>query len=185
MLRLEIADAFESPCLVQVEAAWSQPRLWSAPAGRMTLAPRTRRLPGVAFRTLGALHPAHVSPLSRDPARCLDVLALKVRPVLRRRDLIGMLEILGAGGDSSYRGIPSLIDELESSQSPDPEQRAGGIRRVYKMAVRCRSAEEEPLLRRMAREAAKLLDAWTEDAVDVEVTTRRQIPGRASLKESA
>ncbi len=78
-----------------------------------------------------------------------------------------------------------MIDELESSQNADPEQRAGGIRRVYRMAVRCRSVEEEPLLRRMAREAAKLLDAWTEDAVDVEVATRNQIPGRVPLKESA
>jgi type VI secretion system protein ImpG len=184
-LRLDIADAFENSCLVQVEASWSQPRLWSAPAGRIKLGPRTRRLPGVTFRTLGPVHPAHPSPLARDPARCLDVLALKVRPELRRRDLIGMLEILGAGGDSSYRGIPSLIDELESSQNPDPAQRAGGIRRLYKMAVRCRSAEEEPLLRRMAREAAKLLDVWTEDAVDVEIVTRRQMPGRVPLKESA
>ncbi len=66
----------------------------SAPAGRMTLAPE-RGVCQVTFRTVGALHPAHVSPLARDPARCLDVLSLKVRPVLRRRDLIGMLEILG------------------------------------------------------------------------------------------
>jgi type VI secretion system protein ImpG len=185
LLRLDIKDAFENPCVVQVEASWSQPRLWSAPAGRMTLAPRTRRLPGVTFRTVGSLHPAHVSPLARDPARCLDVLALKVRPVLRRRDLIGMLEILGAGGDSEYRGLPSAIDELESSQTTDPERRAGGIRRVYEMAVRCRSAEEEPLLRRLTREAAKLLDAWTEDAVDVEVAMRRQVSSRLPLKESA
>jgi type VI secretion system protein ImpG len=184
-VRLDIAGAFENPCRVQVDAWWSQPRLWSAPAGRIALVPRTRRLPGVTFRALGALHPAHPSPLARDPARCLDVLSLKVRPVLRRRDLIGMLELLGADDDSCYRGTASSIDELESSQASDPEQRAGGIRRVYKLALRCRSVEEEPLLRRVAREAAKLLDAWTEDAVDVEVTTRRQLPGRALLKESA
>jgi hypothetical protein len=37
----------------------------------------------------------------------------------------------------------------------------------------------------VAREAAKLLDAWTEDAVDVEVVTRHQTQGRALLKETA
>ena len=185
LVRLEIADAFETPCRVQLDAWWSQPRLWSAPAGRMTLAPRTRRLPGLGFRTLGAVHPAHASPLARDPSRCLDVLSLKVRPVLARRDLIGMLEILGASGDSCYRGLPSSIDELESLQATDPERRAGGIRRLYRLALRSRSIDDEPLLQRLAREAAKLLDAWTEDAVDVEVVTRRPMPARALLQESA
>jgi type VI secretion system protein ImpG len=184
-VRLDIADAFERPCRVQLDAWWSQPRLWSVPAGRVTLVPRTRRLPGVTFRTSGPLHPARPSALARDPSRCLDVLSLKVRPVLGRRDLIGMLEILGADGDSHYRGIPALIDELESAQATDPHLRAGGIRRVYRMAVRSRSAEEDPLVQRLAREAAKLLDAWTEEAVDVEVVTRRQMPGRGSVKEVA
>jgi hypothetical protein len=108
-----------------------------------------------------------------------------VRPVLARRDLVGMLEILGAGGDGFFRGMPSLIDELESSLAVDPERRAGGIRRVYRMAIRSRSAEEEPMLARVAREASKLLDAWTEDAVDVEVITRRQLPARGVAREIA
>jgi hypothetical protein len=112
-------------------------------------------------------------------------LALKVRPTLSRRDLIGMLEILGASGDSYFRGLPPLIDELESSQASDPARRAGGIRRVYRMALRSRSAEEHVLLRRLAREASKLLDAWTEDAVDVEVVTRQPPLGRPTLKETA
>lgn len=185
LLLLDIAQAFENPCRVQVDASWSQPRLWSAPAGRIALVLRTRRLPGVSFRMLGPLHAAQPSPLARDPSRCLDVLALKVRPVLGRRDLLGMLEILGASGDSCYRGLASSIDEVESSQATDPERRSGGIRRLYRLSLRCRNADEEPLLRRIAREAERLLDAWTEDAVDVEVVTRRQMPARAIFKESA
>lgn len=184
-LRLEIADAFENPCTVQVEAAWSQPRLWSAPAGRLAIVPRAQYLPGVGFRSVGPLYPAHPSPLARDPARCLDVLALKVRPVLKRRDLVAMLEILGAGGNSAYRGLPASIDELESSQAADPERPNGGSRRVYRMAVRCKSDEEELVAHRLAREAGKVLDAWTEEVVDVHVVTRRPAPSRALLKESA
>lgn len=184
-LKLSLVDAFEHPCRVQVDAWWSQPSLWSTPAGRISLLPRTRRLAGVTFRSLGSLRPAQPSPLARDPSRCLDVLALKLRPVLARRDLVGMLEILGADGPSYYRGLPSLIDELESWQTTDPEQRASGTRRVYRMALRARSAEDEPLLRRIAQKAAVLLDAWTEDTVDVEVVTRPQLPVRAIVKESA
>jgi type VI secretion system protein ImpG len=47
--RLDIEDAFEHPCRVQVDARWSQPQLWSTAVGRIALVPRTRRLPGVAF----------------------------------------------------------------------------------------------------------------------------------------
>jgi len=184
-LRLDLDDAFEHPCRIQVDARWSQPQLWLAAGGRITLAPRTRHLPGVSFRITGPLRPAEQSPLARDPSRCLDVLALKVRPVLGRRDLIGLLEILGASGDSCYRGLPYSIDELESSQAADPERRASGIRRVYRMVLRSRRLEDELLLRRLARQVEILLDAWTEDPVDVEVVTRRPAPGRALLKESA
>jgi hypothetical protein len=108
-----------------------------------------------------------------------------VRPVLGRRDLIGMLEILGASGDSYYRGLPSLIDELESSQATDPRLRAGGIRRLYRMAIRSRSADDAPLAQRVAREAAKLLDIWTEEAVDVDVVTLPAAPGRGIVQEVA
>jgi hypothetical protein len=184
-LRLDLTGAFDKPCRVQVDACWSQPRLWSVAAGRIALVPRTRRLPGITFRSVAPVRPAHPSPLARDPSRCLDVLSLKVRPVLARADLVGMLEILGAGADSYFRGLPSMIDELESSQTVDPERRSGKIRRVYRMALRSRRPEEEPLLRRVAREGAKLLDAWTEDTVDVEVVTRREHVARASLRESA
>lgn len=184
-LRLDITDAFEKPCRVQVDTWWSQPRLWSTPAGRVSVVPRTRRLPGVSFKALGTMRPAQPSALARDPSRCLDVLSLKVRPVLARRDLIGMLEILGANSDSQFRGLPLLIDELEAAQATDPHLRAGGIRRVYRMTVRSRSVEEEPLVLRLAREASKLLDAWTEEAVDVEVVTRRQLPARTGERDVA
>ncbi len=181
-LRLSIDNAFEKPCKVLAEARFSQPVLWSASPGRLTLGLQTRHLPGVSFRLVGTMRAPAASPLAEDPARCLDVLSLRMRPSLARRDLAGMLEILGASGDGAYRGFASLVDELESREAPDPARRAGGIRRVYRLAVRQRSPEEAPLVRRLSAQIASLLDTWTEEPVDVEITTRpvatqRALPG--------
>ncbi|AUX29129.1 MULTISPECIES: type VI secretion system baseplate subunit TssF [Sorangium] len=180
-LRLCLADAFERPAKVRVDARWSQSGLWSSAVGRVSIAPQTRHLPAVAFRAAGPVRRPAESPLARDAARCLDVLSLRMRPALDRRDLVGLLEILGTGGDGPYRGAHALLDALESSEAADPARRAGGIRRVYRLSLRRRSPEDAPLTRRLAAQVAELLDAWTEDPVDVEITTgadeaRRALP---------
>jgi type VI secretion system protein ImpG len=92
---------------------------------------------------------------------------------------VGMLEILGTGADGPYRGAHALVDALEVAEAPDPARRAAGIRRVYRLALRRRSPEDAPLLRRLAVQVVELLDAWTEDPVDVEVDARADAPRRA------
>ncbi|MRG92576.1 type VI secretion system baseplate subunit TssF [Polyangium spumosum] len=179
-LRLSIDGAFEAPRKVLAEARFSQPVLWSASPGKLALGLQTRHLPGVSFRLVGNMRAPSESPLVHDPARTLDVLSLRMRPALGRRDLVGMLEILGASGDGPYRGFAHLVDELDSREAPDPARRAGGIRRVYKLAVKQRSPEEAPLVRRLAAQVAALLDAWTEEPVDVEITTR-PVTGQRAL----
>lgn len=178
-LRLRIAGAFEQPAKVQVDARWSQPGLWSSAVGRLVIAPQTRHLPAISFRAIGPLRRPEESPLARDPARCLDVLSLRMRPALQQRDLAGMLEILGTGADGPYRGAHALVDALEVSEAADPARRAGGVRRVYRLALRRRSPEDAPLLRRLAAQVVDLLDAWTEDPVDVEIAARADAPRRA------
>ncbi|KYF68149.1 type VI secretion system baseplate subunit TssF [Sorangium cellulosum] len=178
-LRLQIAGAFERPAKVQVDARWSQPGLWSSAAGRLAIAPQTRHLPAISFRALGPLRRPEESPLARDPARCLDVLSLRMRPSLSRRDLMGVLEILGTGADGPYRGAHALVDSLDVAEAADPARRAGGVRRVYRLALRRRGPEDAPLLRRLAAQVVELLDAWTEEPVDVEIDARGDAPRRA------
>ncbi len=178
-LRLQIAGAFERPAKVQVDARWSQPGLWSSAVGRLAIVPQTRHLPAISFRALGPLRRPEESPLARDPARCLDVLSLRMRPSLSQRDLTGVLEILGTGADGPYRGAHALVDSLEVAEAADPARRAGGVRRVYRLALRRRGPEDAPLLRRLAAQVVELLDAWTEEPVDVEIDARGDAPRRA------
>jgi type VI secretion system protein ImpG len=173
-LRLHLAGAFEKPAKVLVDARWSQPALWTAAPGRLAIALQTKHVPGVSLRPLGSLRRPEESPLARDPARVLDLLSLRMRPALERRDLAGVLEILGTTADGPYRGAHTWVDDLSSAEVADPAKAAGGIRRAYQLALRQRSAEDAPLVARLAAYIARLLDAWTEDAVDVEITTRKE-----------
>ncbi len=180
-LRLSIGDAFENPVKILVDARWSQPELWSAPPGKLSISLQKRHLPGVQLRMVGALRAPAESPLAKDPARCLDVLSLRMRPALDRRGLVGMLEILGAGDDGPYRGFAQRVDELDSSEALDPALRTYGIRRVYRLALRQQSPEEAPLLRRLHAQIETLLDAWTEEPVKVEATARGLSAGTRAL----
>lgn len=178
-LVVRVADAFERPCKVQVDAIWSQPALWSAAVGRLALSLQTRHLPGVAFRALGPVRRPAQSPLARDPARALDVMALRARPALSRRDVVGLLDLLGTGGDGPYRGMHALLDELAVTEAADPVRRSSGVKRVYRLALRRQGPEDAPLLRRFTAQVTALLDAWTDDAVDVEIQTAADDPRRA------
>ncbi len=177
-LALHVADAFERPCKVQVDARWSQPSLWSAAVGRRALSLETRHRPAVGFHALGPVRRPAESPLARDPARCLDVMALRTRPALTRRDVAGLLDILGTSGDGPYRGAHTLIEDLTVTDATDPGRRSSGIRWVYRLAMRRRSPEDAPLLRRLTAHVVALLELWTEDAVrvDVDIQTHADDP---------
>jgi type VI secretion system protein ImpG len=171
-LVLSIEGAFEQPCKVLCEARFSQPVLWSAPPGKLAISLQTRHLPGVTFRNVGPMRAPRTAPLAEAPARCLDVLSLRMRPTLGRRDLAGMLEILGAGAEGPFRGFAALVDSVDVREAPDPARGATGVRWVYEIGLRQRSPEDGPLVRTLGAQIAALLDAWTEDAVEVRTTTR-------------
>jgi type VI secretion system protein ImpG len=168
-LLLSLPGSFERPSKILPEVVWSQPRLWSMAPGRLNLSLQTRHLPGVVLRCSSGVRAPRLSPLERFPARALDILSLRMRPMLSRRDVVGMLEILGAGEEGAYRGFASLVQELICMEAPDPQRRAAGVRRVYKLALRERTPEEAPQVRRLAAQVASLLDSWTEEPVDTEV----------------
>jgi type VI secretion system protein ImpG len=176
-----VMRAFEKPPKLLVDARWSQPGLWSGATGKLAITPHTRHLPGASFAPLGPMRRAEPSPLARDPARALDLLALRMRPVLERRDLAAVLEILGTAADGPFQGAHGWIDALASSEEPDP---SGGIRYRYVLSLRQRSAEDAPLVRRLLAQVSVLLQGWTEDSVRVDSTIvadarRRPLPAVA------
>jgi len=169
LLRLRLPDAFTKPRQILVDAEWSQPSLWTAAPGTIAIAPQLQSWDGVRLELLGAVRRPEPSPLALDPARCLDVLSLKMRPVLDRSGLVGVLELLGAAGESPYRGFPDKVEALRVDDHPDPLRRSGGIKRVYDVFLARSTPDAAPLSFRFAEQIASLLRAWTQDAVDVRV----------------
>ncbi|MFS8066050.1 MAG: type VI secretion system baseplate subunit TssF [Byssovorax sp.] len=169
-LRIRLSDTLDKPRKLLADVAWSQPSLWSSSPGALTVTPQQKALPGVDFQLVGSVRRPQTSLLALDPARCLDVLALKMRPVLDRQGVIGMMEILGATGDSAYRAWPAFIDALTVSDAPDPVLRAGGIKHVYQVSLRApppTDAQANALHARFVKQIATLLQVWTQDAVDI------------------
>jgi type VI secretion system protein ImpG len=174
-LRLRLSGAFETPRKLLADVAWSQPSLWTSSPGLVQVTPQQKALPGVTFGLVGSVRRPAESALGLDPARCLDVMSLKMRPVLDRQGVVGMMEVLGAAGDSAYRGYPASIGDVTVSDAADPVLRAGGVKHVYAVSLQGPAGTGgtggDPLLVRFAEKISALLDAWTQDAVDVGITS--------------
>ncbi len=167
-LAVRMAGTFERPVKLMVDARWSQPGLWSGAAGKLAIALQTRHLPGVSWSALGAMRRPEPSVLGARPERALDLLSRRMLPALDRRDLSGVLEILGTTADGPYLGAHVWLDDLSAIEEPDPAQAKGGLRRRYRITLRRRSAEDEPLVRRLLAQIEALLVSWTDQAVIVE-----------------
>lgn len=168
-LLVKLAGAFTKPRKISVDGLWSQPGLWGTAPGHSQLALRQRHLAGVGLRLLGELRGPGPSPLAANPERVLDILARRSRPIASARDLTGLLEILGASGQSLYRDMPALIASLNVREAPDTSRAGGGIKQVYSIGLAPRPPEDAPLLRAFSRQVAAVLDAWVDNAVEVEM----------------
>jgi len=175
-LRLRLPDAFVKPRRILVDAEWSQPSLWTSAPSEVTIAPQFQSWDGVRLELLGPVRRPQASPLALAPSRCLDLLSLKMRPVLDRSGLTGVIELLGAAGESPYRGLPDRVDALRVDDRPDPLRRSGGIKHVYEVSFARSPATDAPLMYRFAEQIAALLRAWTQDAVDVRVAEAQVDP---------
>jgi type VI secretion system protein ImpG len=181
-LLIQLAGAFTKPRKLSVDGLWSQPALWASAPGQVKLALRQRHLAGVGFRLLGELRGPAPSPLAKDPERVVDVLARRARPIASARDLAGVLEILGASGQSVYRELPGTIAGLSLREAPEVARPGGGIKHVYTVTLGPRPPEDAPLVRAFAARIGALLGAWTEGAVEVEIAASAPAARAARLE---
>lgn len=170
-LRVRVPGAFEKPAKLAVDADWSQPSLWSSTLGQATISLQQQRLQGVSYRLLGSVRRPRASPLSADAAFGLDVLSLRAQRFLDTRAIATMLRLLGASGDSPYRVCPDLIEQVEVRDVPDPSGGFGAVKRLYTVSLLERSPELAPLLVRFGERIRDLLEAWTEELVEVHISS--------------
>lgn len=182
-LRLRAEGAFEAPRKITVDALWYDPSFSSTQPQRLETTLWKQRVEGVTLGVLGALLvPAKASTLAGDAERCLEVLSLKMRGALGREDLVAMLRLLGARDDSFYAEMPATIAQVGIRRVPDMTRGARGLNRRYDLVLRYGKAADAALVTRFAVRIRELLDAWTQETVEVE-GTMKLVPGLGQVLE--
>lgn len=161
-------DAVTDPWKAQVDAVWSQPSLWRSARGPLSVKAQRKKLEGVTFQVMGNVRPPASSPLALSPEKGLDVLGLRQKPSLDRRDLRALLEVFGASGASPFARLPARIVDVAARYAPDPMSSRGPRKRVYRVEMDPTPVDERPLVPAFQRSVAALLDAWCPEAVEVE-----------------
>lgn len=182
-----LADALLQSRQLVVDGLWHQPAFGSVP-GRLQALPADRSYPGLSFRVLGPLRPTQNSPLDGDPAALLELLALKMRPVLDLAQLLRLLSALGGLERTRYHEVAGHLIGLRSSVTKDGSARDLGIRHEYHIQLAPYPEEQEPLVWRLLVLVGELLDAWNHDAsialyVDTSGSSLRlPLPNAASVR---
>jgi type VI secretion system protein ImpG len=168
--------ALLSPLRLSVDATWYQPGL-AALFARYGIAPRPqltgRVLEGVQWSLLGGVRAETDSPLRNEMSALLRILSMGMRPTLSDADLRWLLTLLiGTGGPAVFRSMPSRLEQLTWSLSPDSALRGSGTQHVYRARLRIESSEDEALVWLFLRSVFDVLDAWNQDSsVDLKVET--------------
>ena len=165
--------ALLSPLRLSVDATWYQPGL-AALFARYGIAPRPqltgRVLEGVQWSLLGGVRAETDSPLRNEMSALLRILSMGMRPTLSDADLRWLLTLLI--GPAGFLSMPSRLEQLTWSLSPDSALRGSGTQHVYRARLRIESSEDEALVWLFQRSVFDVLDAWNQDSsVDLKVET--------------
>jgi hypothetical protein len=120
------------------------------------------------LRLLGTLRAHSVSPLLQLSSALLELLAMRMKPTLRRDELIALLRLFGVDDDSPFAPLLGRIRELTVDTTPD----VGALHARYRYRLRLDAIApaDEALTWTLVTRIRELLDAWSSGgAVAVEV----------------
>jgi type VI secretion system protein ImpG len=169
---LRLRDTFAEPRRVVVEADWHQPWFDARAIGPLKAALADRHVEGVQLRLLGALRPHGDSPLLQLSSALLELLAMRMKPTLRQKELIALLRLLGVGDDSPFLPLLARIRDLTVDSSPDVGAHSARYR--YRLRLDPIAPADEALAATLITRIAELCDAWSGGgvvAVEVDIAT--------------
>lgn len=163
-LLARLPRALLSPVKLLADCEWHQPWFAREAVGKLRLSTPQRSLDGVSLQLLGEVRAALDSPLRRNTQGLLLLLALRMKPVLTREELLRVLEILGSVGAGPYRRMPALLRELRVDAALDSALRGSGLRHVYWMQLERFAEHDEALVWHFLGQLQQLLDCWNAEA---------------------
>lgn len=184
LLIVRAPQALVSPFSMHVDAEWHQPDFAKSAVGRQRVSVPHRSMDGVTWQLLGPVRAPHDSVLRRNTEGLLQLLSLRMKPVLSRSELLTVFDVVGTIATSPYRKLPVLLRELRVEAAMDSALRGSGLRHIYSVALERINDLDEPLVWHFLVQLQRLLDCWNaEAAVDLQVDTGDRefatpIPGR-------
>lgn len=170
VLNVRAPGALLSPIRLHVDAEWHQPWFARAAVGKLRVHTPHRSLDGVSLQLLSPIRPPHDSPLRRDVQGLLQLLSLRMKPVLSRSELLVILDVLGTVAGGVYRRMPALLRELRVEPALDSALRGSGLRHIYSVSLGSIPPGDEPLVWHFLDQLQRLLDSWNaEAAVELQV----------------
>lgn len=170
-------EAFAEPQQLLVDALWYQPYFATQTAGPVSVTLLERIAVGVDFRQVGLMAPPMEGSLRTQPDRLLQLLSMKMKPVLGREDLLDLLAMFGSVDVGPYAKTLKLLGQVFLSVAPDTTGNGSGIRHVYELELKLHEQEEIPLLVRLVEQLTQIFAAWDYEA-RVEVKTELAVPQR-------
>jgi type VI secretion system protein ImpG len=167
-LILRLRGAFAEPRRAAVEADWHQPWFSARAVGPIKVLLADRHVDGLRLNLLGTLRPHSQSPLLQLSSALLELLAMRMKPTLRREELIALLRLLGVDEDSPFKPLLGRIRDLTVDTTPD----VGALHARYRYRLRLDAIAppDEALTWTLVTRIRELLDAWSSGgAVAVEV----------------
>ena len=156
--------ALLSPVKLLADCEWHQPWFAREAVGKLRLTTPQRSLDGVTLQTLTGVRPAIENPLGRNTQGLLLLLALRMKPVLTRDELLLVMEVLGSVAAGPYRRMPALLRELRVEAALDSALRGSGLRHVYWVALERFAERDEAMVWHFLLQIQRLLDAWNSEA---------------------
>ncbi|MBL4850463.1 MAG: type VI secretion system baseplate subunit TssF [Planctomycetes bacterium] len=164
-IRLRFPQAFAEPRSVAIEALWLQPGFSEHMSGHLKAQLHARAIPGLRIDLRGGITPHASNPLASSFEGMLQLLSLRSKTGgLTREELDVLLEALGVLEHSPYASLQDHLGELKVETLPEPRERGGGRRHVYRFDLGEFDVTLTPLIDAGIARIAEALRAWTTDA---------------------
>lgn len=178
-LALNLADAFEQPERVAIDAVWHQPSLRGLRADELVVKLADRFVDGVEWELCGSLSAPADSELTEDRDGLLRLLSIKNQRFLDTESLVYLASMLGATQQPQFARIISALSAVTITPRPFAKK-SHGFKYVYELSFDELDESDLPRLDLLCRRLLDALAAWTIDDV-VELTAQVKSLGKTLL----
>jgi type VI secretion system protein ImpG len=182
-LLMRLREAFAEPRRIAVDAEWYQPSFSKRAVGPIEAWLPNHGAEGLQWRLIGSLQSNHDTPINEMSSALFELLAMRMKPVLRREEVLSLLRLLGATDDSPFGPVMAKVRDLTVEVCQDAGALGGGARYRYRLRIDPVAPADEALMWTLIARIRELLDAWSGGAavgievdVDTNQTSMAQLP---------